>query len=428
MLVRGSSGDEGTFISQRDATNIIWQIYNLTATSSGQTWVINIGNQTINVIGNSTTANDDKWHMIHVCLKFGTEVQLFVDGVADTLGVKAETRTPYSGAISMTVGMRWSTKPATGFERTCDVAFAGLWNRRLSAGEIANHAKSPWQLFSAQPIIGVHKELQPEDHRLITLLASRKISHTNSIKCIDGAEAGDQTSTFITATLSRPPPPGSFVVAIHHQDQTPTTPSERWDGSWTSGPIAGETASVKVYWKIARGGDPASYTFNYGSSYARCAIGVFEIPPGCKGVSMRSGFKHDTGAQIIENRFIANPELGGSQNGELLISFTAKDQRFDAPTVIFDTWDTTDGYQSDDWTLGFDGNYGKSVNQSIAVSWRFDRFGRPTPVTQTEDAVTDYPYAGIFAFAFDYADIFVPIEEELPDLATFEKPWTEQPL
>ena len=161
LLYRGHSGSEGSYIGQRDDTNIAWQIYNLTSSNSGETFNINIGNQTINQLGTSTVAIDGEWHLLHVCLKFGTEVQMFVDGVPDPWGVDSETRTPYAGAVPMSIGMRWATYPATGFETNCDVAFAGLWNRRLSAAEIANHAKNPWQVFRGTPIIGAHQ--LPED-------------------------------------------------------------------------------------------------------------------------------------------------------------------------------------------------------------------------------------------------------------------------
>ena len=151
IMSRGTDTD-ATFVAQReDTTTVAWQLANTIGNTSGG-WGWNVGSvsQTPTTLESGGSASDGEWHIVHVRALFGTNVQLFVDGVVYNTTPISDTRVPVANAIQMSVGNRWQTYPTTGFEGDIDVAFVGVWRRRLTAAEIASHAKNPWQVFAPQ--------------------------------------------------------------------------------------------------------------------------------------------------------------------------------------------------------------------------------------------------------------------------------------
>lgn len=98
------------------------------------------------------TAIDGDWHLLSITSTFpdnptitGTG-HLYVDGVEDSR-TDVQTVTPTGTPVNIAVGHSWSTKPGTVDEGDIDFAFAGVWDRKLSADEQQSIAENLWQIF-----------------------------------------------------------------------------------------------------------------------------------------------------------------------------------------------------------------------------------------------------------------------------------------
>ena len=89
------------------------------------------------------TCFDGKWHMVHGTYD-GLHGPLYIDGQ-----VVASLST-VSGKTGGTAALNFMQYGGSGFHTASK--FAGLWiwqNRVLSAGEVKDHAREPWQMFLA---------------------------------------------------------------------------------------------------------------------------------------------------------------------------------------------------------------------------------------------------------------------------------------
>lgn len=133
-----TADDTGTYVSQRDGANRVFQIY----TGSGPEIIVGRGNGQTNMLTDSRIT-DDKWHMI--CVTFvDFSLDLYIDGVFEV--TQSNTSNP-ENAENLSIGARWESYPATGYEMAAEFTFMGIWDRILADHEIKQLSDNPNQVF-----------------------------------------------------------------------------------------------------------------------------------------------------------------------------------------------------------------------------------------------------------------------------------------
>lgn len=90
-----------------------------------------------------------------------------------------------------------------------------------------------------------------------------------------GATNGGNSST-ASVTHGQTINSGDLVVAyVHSNSTTAVSPEDTWDAEEVDAQPAGDTARHALYWKIASGSEPSSYSWTVGNAQWRVIVKVF---------------------------------------------------------------------------------------------------------------------------------------------------------
>lgn len=99
----------------------------------------------------SASFEDGEWHLMGFSAQLSDVIELYEDGVKKVSDA-SNTVFGNTGYVPISVGNRWGTyQSTTGLNFGGDIALVAIWeNRYLTAGEHAELARNPWQVFKPQ--------------------------------------------------------------------------------------------------------------------------------------------------------------------------------------------------------------------------------------------------------------------------------------
>jgi hypothetical protein len=377
----------------------------------------------------------------------GTTVKYFVfnveDGLqtdSDSIGKDATAGAPdgYTlGSTYQSSGTGWTGDVAAGSR----IYGAYIMNEAISDIAATSLVRNPWQVFQVPAIIGVHKELQPEDHRLITFPSPQKqpkkvveIDWSNPITeglvtVFNGATPYADAVTGVSASTFNTDLAGGYQNLVGPSGESSSTLIE-FNGAFDASEQFNTDATVFSLYRPHLRFTIANYGILFFSgtdiNYPMLRLGWLDN--GDDSVHFRVTTADNKRTNFLSANGIApKGELGStlgivrgdgtnSLSGELWhngVNVVANGAL--VPTTSKISLSALD----DSYTVLGDNNLNdRGACSDLFLSCCWNRSLSP----REAQSMMENPWQ-IFK---DYTHVVA--EEDLPDLATFEKPWTEQPL